>query len=143
MLRKALRDDLLRKRFAMTNSYRSNLALSNAKEPQDFVLQLFLRRGRDSLLRKALRDDELYEFSSRLPKTKKNQAKRLILFILAERTRFELVVAIAHYVGLANRWFQPLTHLSGLCSELCARRRFVIRGANLDVFFVLCKFFCG
>jgi len=22
------------------------------------------------------------------------------------------VVEIAHYVGLANRWFQPLTHLS-------------------------------
>ena len=30
----------------------------------------------------------------------------------AERTRFELVVGIAPYVGLANRWFQPLTHLS-------------------------------
>ena len=30
----------------------------------------------------------------------------------AERTRFELVVPIAQYVGLANRWFQPLTHLS-------------------------------
>ena len=32
---------------------------------------------------------------------------------IAERTRFELVVEIAPYVGLANRWFQPLTHLSG------------------------------
>lgn len=31
----------------------------------------------------------------------------------AERTRFELVVQVAPYVGLANRWFQPLTHLSG------------------------------
>ena len=31
----------------------------------------------------------------------------------AERTRFELVVRITPYVGLANRWFQPLTHLSG------------------------------
>ena len=31
---------------------------------------------------------------------------------LAERTRFELVVRNNPYVGLANRWFQPLTHLS-------------------------------
>jgi hypothetical protein len=31
---------------------------------------------------------------------------------LAERTRFELVVPVAQHVGLANRWFQPLTHLS-------------------------------
>lgn len=31
----------------------------------------------------------------------------------AERTRFELVVRVTPYVGLANRWFQPLTHLSG------------------------------
>ncbi len=30
----------------------------------------------------------------------------------AERTRFELVVRNDPYVGLANRWFQPLTHLS-------------------------------
>ena len=32
--------------------------------------------------------------------------------ISAERTRFELVVRNDPYVGLANRWFQPLTHLS-------------------------------
>ncbi len=32
--------------------------------------------------------------------------------IFAERTRFELVDRIAPVVGLANRWFQPLTHLS-------------------------------
>lgn len=32
---------------------------------------------------------------------------------VAERTRFELVVRVTPYVGLANRWFQPLTHLSG------------------------------
>ena len=32
--------------------------------------------------------------------------------IAAERTRFELVVRNDPYVGLANRWFQPLTHLS-------------------------------
>ncbi len=36
--------------------------------------------------------------------------------ILAERTRFELVDRIAPIVGLANRWFQPLTHLSGVFS---------------------------
>ncbi len=34
-------------------------------------------------------------------------------YFFAERTRFELVVRITPYVGLANRWFQPLTHLSG------------------------------
>ena len=34
--------------------------------------------------------------------------------IAAERTRFELVVRNDPYVGLANRWFQPLTHLSKL-----------------------------
>ncbi len=33
-------------------------------------------------------------------------------FLDAERTRFELVVRNNPYVGLANRWFQPLTHLS-------------------------------
>ncbi len=35
----------------------------------------------------------------------------------AERTRFELVVRVTPYVGLANRWFQPLTHLSGSNGE--------------------------
>ena len=36
---------------------------------------------------------------------------------VAERTRFELVDRIAPVVGLANRWFQPLTHLSlALCA---------------------------
>ena len=39
--------------------------------------------------------------------------------IMAERTRFELVVQNYPYVGLANRWFQPLTHLSS-----STRRRF-------------------
>ena len=38
-------------------------------------------------------------------------------FRLAERTRFELVVRVTPYVGLANRWFQPLTHLSGHASR--------------------------
>ena len=32
---------------------------------------------------------------------------------VAERTRFELVIRVFAYDGLANRWFQPLTHLSG------------------------------
>ena len=30
----------------------------------------------------------------------------------AERARFELAVEFNPYDGLANRWFQPLTHLS-------------------------------
>ena len=30
----------------------------------------------------------------------------------AERARFELAVEFNPYGGLANRWFQPLTHLS-------------------------------
>ena len=34
-------------------------------------------------------------------------------FLVAERTRFELVIRVFAYDGLANRWFQPLTHLSG------------------------------
>ena len=41
------------------------------------------------------------------------QGFKLLFGDLAERTRFELVVRVAPYVGLANRWFQPLTHLSG------------------------------
>ncbi len=41
----------------------------------------------------------------------------------AERTRFELVVRIAPYVGLANRWFQPLTHLSGHPRSAAAREK--------------------
>jgi hypothetical protein len=36
----------------------------------------------------------------------------------AERARFELAVAVSHYDGLANRWFQPLTHLSVLKTSL-------------------------
>ena len=32
----------------------------------------------------------------------------------AERARFELAVEFNPYDGLANRWFQPLTHLSEL-----------------------------
>ena len=32
---------------------------------------------------------------------------------LAETERFELSVQTYPYDGLANRWFQPLTHVSG------------------------------
>ena len=32
--------------------------------------------------------------------------------MLAETARFELAVAVTRYDGLANRWFQPLTHVS-------------------------------
>ena len=41
-------------------------------------------------------------------------SERVFDFAEAERTRFELVVRNDPYVGLANRWFQPLTHLSKL-----------------------------
>ena len=33
--------------------------------------------------------------------------------VLAETARFELAVAVTRHDGLANRWFQPLTHVSG------------------------------
>jgi hypothetical protein len=36
---------------------------------------------------------------------------------LAETARFELAVAITRHDGLANRWFQPLTHVSGLVAS--------------------------
>ena len=42
----------------------------------------------------------------------------------AERTRFELVVPVAQHVGLANRWFQPLTHLSNPVNA-CRRFRLI------------------
>ena len=32
---------------------------------------------------------------------------------MAETERFELSVQMYPYDGLANRWFQPLTHVSG------------------------------
>ena len=38
---------------------------------------------------------------------------------LAETERFELSVQMYPYDGLANRWFQPLTHVSG--SQRCRR----------------------
>ena len=41
----------------------------------------------------------------------------------AERTRFELVVRITPYVGLANRWFQPLTHLSGHPGDIAVPKK--------------------
>jgi hypothetical protein len=37
--------------------------------------------------------------------------------LLAETARFELAVAITRHDGLANRWFQPLTHVSGLMAR--------------------------
>ena len=54
---------------------------------------------------------------------------------MAERTRFELVDRIAPIVGLANRWFQPLTHLSlpGGISALAT--------AKLMLFYSSTKFF--
>ena len=53
---------------------------------------------------------------ARLVRTDK-KAQRICagLPLVAERTRFELVVRNDPYVGLANRWFQPLTHLSSHC----------------------------
>ena len=42
------------------------------------------------------------------------QAWRNFFFHLAEGTRFELVVQNNPYGSLANCWFQPLTHPSGL-----------------------------
>jgi hypothetical protein len=32
--------------------------------------------------------------------------------LVAETARFELAVAVTRHDGLANRWFQPLTHVS-------------------------------
>jgi hypothetical protein len=71
------------------------------------------------------------ELSSLLPVSQKNttqsqdgqQAERKLLKSddlqkaaekLAERGGFEPPVKVSPYDGLANRWFQPLTHLSGL-----------------------------
>ena len=45
---------------------------------------------------------------------------------MAERAGFEPAVDITTYVGLANRWFQPLTHLS-VAAEF-------LRGANLTLY---------
>ena len=41
----------------------------------------------------------------------------------AEREGFEPSVDLASYDGLANRWFQPLTHLSEWLWETFARNR--------------------
>jgi hypothetical protein len=38
--------------------------------------------------------------------------RAILLRKMAERTGFEHVVEFYPYGGLANRWFQPLTHLS-------------------------------
>ena len=44
----------------------------------------------------------------------KNAFYAIVEGILAEGTRFELVVQNNPYGSLANCWFQPLTHPSGL-----------------------------
>ena len=44
-------------------------------------------------------------------------------FLFAEGTRFELVVQNNPYGSLANCWFQPLTHPSGLKALKPARRK--------------------
>ena len=55
---------------------------------------------------------DLFSFSikcyPKIKKLPKNQEA------FAERARFELAVEFNPYGGLANRWFQPLTHLSKL-----------------------------
>ena len=38
-------------------------------------------------------------------------------FCFAERGGFEPPIPVERYAGLANRWFQPLTHLSGCFTE--------------------------
>lgn len=43
----------------------------------------------------------------------KKPPKKIGGFHFAERTRFELVVRVTPHAGLANRWYKPLTHLSG------------------------------
>ena len=53
----------------------------------------------------------------------------------AERTRFELVDRIAPIVGLANRWFQPLTHLSLLWRVCC------LSDCKVNTIFFPCKIF--
>ena len=44
-------------------------------------------------------------------------------FLFAEGTRFELVVQNNPYGSLANCWFQPLTHPSGLKALKPTRRK--------------------
>ena len=48
------------------------------------------------------------------PFSNKNASYTTVEGILAEGTRFELVVQNNPYGSLANCWFQPLTHPSGL-----------------------------
>ena len=50
---------------------------------------------------------------------------------VAERTRFELVDRIAPVVGLANRWFQPLTHLSMMVYVKERSRSLVVQSYNV------------
>ena len=56
-------------------------------------------------------------------------------FLVAERTRFELVIRVFAYDGLANRWFQPLSHLSGTLFRREMYRSALIRTANIKRIF--------
>jgi hypothetical protein len=42
---------------------------------------------------------------------------------MAETARFELAVAVTRHDGLANRWFQPLTHVSDWRQAVAITRR--------------------
>ena len=49
-----------------------------------------------------------YVFADLIPRIFNHSKKKI-----AEREGFEPSIRLTSYVGLANRWFQPLTHLSG------------------------------
>ena len=56
--------------------------------------------------------------------------RAILFYFLAERTGFEPVEPVAQLGSLANYWFQPLTHLSGLrlsseTTERKSRSKFV------------------
>ena len=55
------------------------------------------------------------------------------VFVFAEGERFELSVQFDPYDGLANRWFQPLTHPSE-----CAEFKYKVEINNL-IFFIQYK----
>ncbi len=42
----------------------------------------------------------------------------------AEREGFEPSIPVSQYDGLANRWFQPLTHLSGVAIWLISKLQY-------------------
>ncbi len=51
----------------------------------------------------------------------------LVGLAIAERRRFELLIRVIAYDGLANRWFQPLTHLSKSSQNLLTREPYLGR----------------